>query len=116
MTAMKRKKDDSFMEHVLDALSGLPGVRARPMFGGHGLYLGKDFFGMAWKGKLYFRVDDGSRPSYQSRGGEAFTVTMRGKTMTMRYWSVPAEVLDDREELARWAMRAVRARRGPEGR
>ena len=111
MKAPAKKKDDSFREYVADALSGLGGVRIRPMFGGHGLYLKDDFFGMAWKGKLYFRADDETRPEYERRGGEAFCVTMRGKKMTMQYWSVPAEVLEDHEELARWATRAARAYR-----
>ncbi|HTM68126.1 MAG TPA: TfoX/Sxy family protein [Candidatus Binatia bacterium] len=111
MTAPKKKKDDSFKEFVLDALSGLDGLRVRPMFGGQGLYLKDDFFGMAWKGKLYFRADDATRPAYEKGGGEAFCVTMRGKKMTMQYWSVPADVLEDHEELARWAVRAARAYR-----
>lgn len=111
MTAPKKKKDDSFKDFVADALAGLDGLRIRPMFGGQGLYLKDDFFGMAWKGKLYFRADDETRPEYVRRGSEAFQVTMRGKTMTMQYWSVPAEILEDHEELARWAVRAARAYR-----
>ncbi|HTK04905.1 MAG TPA: TfoX/Sxy family protein [Candidatus Eisenbacteria bacterium] len=106
-----KKKDDSFRLFVADALSGLEGLRIRPMFGGHGLYLKDDFFGMAWKGDLYFRADDETRPLYEENGSKPFCVTMRGKKMTMQYYSVPADVLEDHEELARWAVRAARAYR-----
>lgn len=108
---LKKKKDDSFLDLVLDTLSGLDGLRARQMFGGHGLYLKDDFFGIVWKGKLYLKVDDETRPEYAVRGGKPFCVTMRGKKMTMQYMDVPADALEDREMLARLAVRAARAYR-----
>jgi hypothetical protein len=38
--------DDSFKEFVLDQLGALPELRARAMFGAHGLYSGEHFFGI----------------------------------------------------------------------
>jgi len=38
--------DNSFKEFVLDQLHTLPELRAKAMFGAHGLYAGDHFFGI----------------------------------------------------------------------
>src|SRR5271170_5903973 len=49
--------DDSFKEFVLDQLGALPELRARAMFGAHGLYAGDKFFGILDEGRLFFKTD-----------------------------------------------------------
>ncbi len=49
--------DDSFKEFVLDQLGALPELRARAMFGAHGLYAGEKFFGILDEGRLFFKTD-----------------------------------------------------------
>ena len=44
--------DDSFKEFVLDQLSALPELRAKAMFGAHGIYSGGKFFGILDEGRL----------------------------------------------------------------
>lgn len=100
--------DDSFKEFVLDQLRALPEVRARAMFGGHGLYSGANFFGILIEGQLYFKVDDASRASYVGRGMKPFTYAKAKKTMTMNYYEVPPDVLEDRELAVAWAARSIR--------
>ena len=39
--------EDSFKEFVLDQLAALPEVRAKAMFGAHGMYSGENFFAIA---------------------------------------------------------------------
>jgi len=100
-------KDATFLAFVLEQLEALAEVRARAMFGGHGLYSGQSFFGIVYAGRLYFRVDDASRAEYEARGMGPFTP---GGDMTMRgYFEVPVDVLEDRSDLARWAARALAA-------
>lgn len=103
----KKKKDDSFREFVLDALDGLPGLRSRAMFGGVGLYMGGKFFGIVWNGRLYFKVDEETRSRYVARGSKPFSYERNGKKMTMRYYGVPDEVLEEHELLRAWAARAA---------
>jgi DNA transformation protein len=93
-------RDASFRDFVLDQLGGLPGVRARPMFGGHGLYLGEEFAGMVWKGRLWLRTDDRSRAEYRALGAEP--IPFGGDPAANAYWSVPEEVLEDAARLAAW--------------
>ena len=99
--------DDSFKEFVLDQLSALPEVRAKAMFGAHGIYSGEHFFGILDEGRLFFKTDDRSQADYTARGMGPFTYEMKGKMMTMAYHEVPPDVLEQPHELTAWARRAI---------
>lgn len=99
--------DSSFKEFVLDQLSALPDLRAKAMFGAHGLYCGEKFFGILDEGRLYFKTDARSQADYVSRGMGPFTYEMKGKAMTMGYHEVPPDVLDQPHELTTWARQAI---------
>jgi DNA transformation protein and related proteins len=100
---------DTYRDFVLDQLSPLaPRLECRRMFSGYGLYLGGAFFGILSKGRLYFKTDDGSRPEYESCGMKSFRPNPR---LTLRnYFEVPVDVVEDQEQLVRWARRAARAK------
>lgn len=100
-------KADSFSRFALDQLSGLEGVSCRAMFGGHGLYCDRRFFGILWRGRLFLKVDERSRPDFVQAGMSPFTPG-GGRTMES-YYEAPADVLEDRERLTAWARRAVAA-------
>jgi DNA transformation protein len=99
--------DDSFKAFVLDQLNALPELRARAMFGAHGLYSGERFFGILDEGRLFFKTDAQSQVDYTARGMGPFTYEMKGRVMTMGYHEVPPDVLENREELVAWANRAI---------
>jgi DNA transformation protein len=99
--------DDSFKEFVLDQLGALPELRARAMFGAHGLYADENFFGILDEGRLFFKTDAASAADYTSRGMEPFTYKSRGKVLTMSYHEVPPDVLEQPQELVEWARRAI---------
>ena len=100
--------DDSFKAFVLDQLSALPDVRARAMFGAHGLYQGDHFFGILDEGRLFFKTDAATQQDYTARGMGPFTYESRGKVMTMAYHEVPPEILEQPPELVDWARRSIR--------
>ncbi len=100
------KAANSFRDYVLDQLSALPELRARAMFGGHGLYQGKYFFGIIAEGRLYFKTDDRTRVAYMERGMGPFTYE-KHKSISLQYYELPPEVLEDRFELVAWANRAI---------
>ena len=104
-------RDDSFKDYVLDQLQTLGTVRARAMFGGHGLYRGQAFFGILHQGRLYFRTDDHTRPDYCARGMQPFQPNAR-QTLAS-YYEVPADVLDDPDLLAVWARAALSVQAQP---
>lgn len=104
--------DDSFKEFVLDQLSALEDVRAKAMFGAHGLYAGDHFFAILDEGRLFFKTDAASQSDYTARGMGPFTYTSKGKTMTMSYHEVPPDVLESAPELVEWARRAIQVAAG----
>ena len=99
--------DNSFKEFVLDQLSAVPELRAKAMFGAHGLYSSNRFFGILDEGRLFFKTDAASQVEYLARGMEPFTYEMKGRVMTMAYHEVPPEVLENSAELVVWAHRAI---------
>ena len=99
--------DDSFQKFVLDQLGALPELRARAMFGAHGLYAGDKFFGILDEGRLFFKTDAASAADYTARGMGAFTYESKGKVLTMAYHEVPPDVLENAPELTSWARRAI---------
>jgi DNA transformation protein and related proteins len=76
------------------------------MFGGVGLYAEGLFFGLIDDDVLYLKVDDSNRSEYTSRGMDAFRPFKDKPLYSMTYYQVPAEVLEEPEELARWARKS----------
>lgn len=102
--------NDSFADFILDQLEALSDVDYRRMFGGHGLYQDEVFFAVVFKDRLYFKTDAKSAPLYRRRGMKPFRPTAR---QTLKnYYEVPADVIEDRDELAEWARRAIAVARG----
>ena len=99
--------DDSFKEFVLDQLGALPELRAKAMFGAHGIYCGEKFFGILDEGRLFFKTDAATQADYTARGMGPFTYEMKGKVMTMAYLEVPPDILENAPELTDWARRAI---------
>ncbi len=97
-----------FRDFVLDQLARVPQLRSRRMFGGIGLYSGELFFGIVAADELFFKVDDGNRAAYEAAGSEPFRPVL-DRPVSMSYWRVPLEVLEDPAELQLWARAAVRA-------
>jgi DNA transformation protein len=97
---------EEFLEFVLDQLSDLGEVTARKMFGGAGIYCSGKMFGLIANDVAYLKADEQSRPDYEDRGCGPFK-PWEHKKMTMPYYEIPPEVLEDAEELAVWAGKSL---------
>lgn len=99
-------KRDSYKEFILDQLGTLGTVDCRAMFGAGGLYHNGIFFGIVFKGRLYFKTGAETRAEYLECGMKPFRPNSRQTLKS--YYEVPIEVVEDDEELALWAGKAVR--------
>ena len=99
----------SFGAFVVDQLSGLRGIVAKPMFGGAGFYLKGTFFGIIYQQHLYFRVSAETIGEYKKRKMKAFTPFEGRRGSSKNYYQVPLEILESPEDLVKWAKAAVRA-------
>jgi len=98
-----------FLAYVLEQLAGLEGVCERRMFGGTGLYCEEFFFGLISGDVLYLRVDDSNRADYAARNMAQFRPYADRPHLSMSYYEIPADVLEDAAECVRWAQRSVEA-------
>jgi DNA transformation protein len=60
---------------------------------------------------LYFKVDDTNRPDYENRHMPRFRPYRDRPELSMTYYEVPADVIEDPEECVAWALRSVAAAR-----
>ena len=97
----------SFLAYVVEQLTGLGRVRSKRMFGGVGLYCDELFFGLLDDDVLYLKVDDSNRDDFTGRGMKAFQPFRDKPEYSMSYYQVPAETIEDAEDLVRWARKAV---------
>jgi DNA transformation protein len=104
-----------FREFVIDQLAAVPQLRSKVMFGGVGLYSAERFFGILAADELFFKVGDGNRAAYEAAGSEPFR-PVADRPVSMSYFRVPLEVLEDPAELADWARAAIRAASSPKTR
>ena len=95
----------NYRTYIVEQLAALPGLSTRRMFGGLGLYSGEWFFALIDDDVLYFKVDDANREDYTSRGMKAF-MPFPGQP-SLGYFQVPPDVIDEAEDLTRWARRSV---------
>ena len=104
-----------YKEYILDLLSDVDGVFARAMFGGAGLYVDDTMFGLITAAdRFYFRVDEINQPDFEAAGSEQFIPfedDPKKSQMRMPYFEVPVDILEDEEELTRWAKSAWEAAR-----
>lgn len=99
----------SFRDYVIGQLAASGAVRSRRMFGGVGLYRDEWFFGLIASDTLYLKVDDGNREDYLRCGMAPFRPFADRPKWEMGYYEVPADVLEDAEELANWVRKSLRA-------
>ena len=101
---------NEFVRFITDDLLGeIPDIRSRAMFGGWGIYAGKIMFGIVVDGELYFKVCDDTF-EYKAIGSSPFVYKRKdGKKITMSYWKISEDILENREQLIFLAHGALRA-------
>jgi len=96
------------LDHLTDQLGLLGDARGRPMFGGYGVYLDGLIIGIIAFDAFYLKVDDENRPDFEAAGSAPFSYDTKSGTNTMpAYWEVPADVLDDSDQLRAWALKSL---------
>lgn len=98
-----------FAELLHEHLAPLGGLSLRRMFGSTGLFSHGVMFGLVKDDTLFLRVDDGNRSAYEDAGAMPFTYRRAGEVAALAYWTAPEALLDEPEELRRWARDALAA-------
>jgi len=104
---------DNYRTYIVEQLAALPAISTRRMFGGIGIYSDALFFALIDDDVLFFKVDDSNRDDYVSRGMKAF-MPFPGQP-SLGYFQVPPDVIEEAEELTRWARRSVEVAKNKKG-
>lgn len=102
--------DRSLVAHITEQLAPIGSITGRAMFGGYGFWHDGQMFALLdSQSTLYFKVNDSNRAAYEAAASTQFAPPMpqRRAPMTMPYYTVPIELIDDGEGLREWARAAI---------
>lgn len=100
--------NDSYLMYLKDQFSCLGPISIRKMFGGAGIYLDGIMFGIVSDDRIYLKVDDSNKHDYENEGMSPFTYEgKKGKPITLSYYQLPEDVLDDIDNLVIWGQKSV---------
>lgn len=100
---------DPLAAHCAELLASLGPVRVRRMFGGHGFYVDGVFVAILAFDRLYLKADAATEARFREAGGEPFTYEARGRRVSLRYWTAPADAMESPALMQPWARLAMAA-------
>lgn len=94
-----------YRSFALEQLGRVVPVTSRSMFGGVGIYSDGLFFALISDDTLYLKVDDSTRAGFEAAGSGPFRPYADNRTM--KYYELPAELLEDVDALRDWVRKAL---------
>jgi DNA transformation protein and related proteins len=99
-----------YVDYVLDLLSPFGNIRSKRMFSGYGIHKDNIFFALIVDDIVYFKISEEDRSTYKSFGSQPLSFTKKnGQVITMNYWQVPMDILEDQNKLMSLFQRAFNA-------
>ncbi|QPC87653.1 competence protein TfoX [Mesorhizobium sp. NBSH29] len=101
------------MDHaaITDLFAQLGPVQIKRLFGGKGIYFEGVIIAIELRDELMLKGDAQLAPELAAAGCTQWSYTGKrhGKLVSMPYWSVPDEAVDDPHEMANWARKSFEA-------
>lgn len=99
----------AMVDLCLELLAPLGDVRARRMFGGWGLWAGDVFVALVLNDQLYLKTRPETTAAFAAAGCQPFTYSAKGRTVSIGFWSAPAEAMESPALMQPWARLALQA-------
>lgn len=93
-------KSNEFIEYIKDILAPFGQITTCAMFGSYGIYKDGVIIGIVARNELYFKIDNKVVEYLKSFVSEPFTYNISNKLITISYWKVLPEILEQEEKLA----------------
>jgi len=95
-----------------DLFAGLGPIRIKRMFGGAGIYVGEQMFGLIVDDVIHIKADAALAQALAEEGSAPVVWTptkgpKAGQAIAMSYWSLPDAALDDPDAALAWGRRAL---------
>ena len=100
-----------FVAFAVELLSRVGPVRARAMFGGHGVYCGDLMIGLVDDDEIFLKTDGETRPHFEAAGCRQWVFTGGGKEMRSSYFRPPDDAHESPEDMEPWGRLALEAAR-----
>ena len=99
-------------DYISDLFAGFGRVTVKKMFGGKGIYADGLIIALDLStGEFLLKADEQSAPDFIAAGCKQWVYDGKAKPVAMPYWSLPESALDDADEMAVWACKALEASR-----
>jgi DNA transformation protein len=97
-----------FHAFVEELFAGFGPVRIKRMFGGAGIYAGETMFGLIDDETIYLKTDEALKAELAAECSAGWIYSRApGKWEETSYWRLPETALDDPDEAAAWARKAL---------
>jgi DNA transformation protein len=101
-----------FIALLEDLLAPVGPIRVKRMFGGAGIYAEGVMFAIVAGERVYFKTDEAGSAAFEDAGTGPFTYSAKSGTGVLKsFWQVPDLLIDEPDEFAVWARRAIAAAR-----
>lgn len=100
---------NGFVDYVVDTLSAFGEIKSKSMFGGHGIYKDGVIVGLIIEDELFFKVDESNKQDYIDHNSSPFSYDRGDKVISMSYWRVPLDILEDSDPLGIWVEKSFEA-------
>ena len=96
--------NQSQLDFIIDQLEGIGAFSPKKMFGGVGFFKEGIMFALLGNGIFNLRVDESNVEDFTTYGMKRFLATEEKKGLP--YYEVPVDILEDKDQLTRWALKA----------
>lgn len=95
-----------FLHYALDLFNPLGRLTSKTLFGGNAILKNNITFAMVFDGSIYLKTDKNTVKKYLDLDSKPLSYKKNNKTISLRYYEIPIEVLDDEDQLIQWAIEA----------
>jgi DNA transformation protein len=100
-----------FVAFAVELLGRVGAVRARAMFGGHGIYCGDLMIGLVDDDEVFLKTDAETRPRFEEAGCRQWVYSGGQKETRTSYFRPPDEAHESPEDMEPWGRLALDAAR-----
>ncbi len=104
---MPKKTPEYLMYFLEDCLQGNTDFSIRSMFWGYGVYKNGKIFAIYGFEDIYMKVGENNIRDYKKYDSKIFGYEKKWKTATISYYTLPEEIMEDREELDVWIEKSL---------
>ena len=97
--------NNHYVDFILGKLRLYGEMSVRHMFGGIGIFYENKMFAIISEDKLYFKVDETNKYDFENVNMGPFWPPE--KSYSMRYYEVPAFVLEDESLMRKWMEKSI---------